>query len=138
MASEQKGLLVVAPGIPIIEIDEDDSLHELWVTEWTEFDLPQYGPNWRFVLMSVVFSDGILEFALVKEYENQQKEIIVHMRGDRFQWDSSIVPNAIEMVGSLTPKEMDTPFELRRASWDPVASEYDCGIRKIQGSQKGG
>lgn len=127
-------LIQVPPGIPIIELDEDDSLHELWATEWTEFNLPQHGLNWRLVAMSVILSGGILEFAVALEYENQEKIVLVHMRGDRFEWENSVIPRAKEMAVALTPDGM-APLDLRQSSWDPTVSEYDCGIRKIEGSQ---
>ena len=126
--------ILVPPGIPIIELGKDDSLHELWTTEWTEFNLPQHGLNWRLVAMSVIHSGGILEFAIALEYENQEKVVLAHMRGDRFEWNNSIVPRAKEMAIVLTPEGV-APLELRLSSWDPIISEYDCGIRKTEGSQ---
>lgn len=124
----------VSPGIPIIELDEDDSLHELWATDWTEFDLPQQGLNWRLIAASAILSGGILEFVIALGYESQEKVVLVHMRGDRFEWENSVLPRAREMATALTPQEIE-PLELRRSSWDPTVSEYDCGIRKVQGSQ---
>ena len=122
----------VPPGTPIIELDEDDTLHELWVTDWTEFDLPQQGLNWRLAAMSALLADGLLEFAIAMEYENQEKVVLAHMRGDRYEWEHSIIPRAQQMAIALTPASME-PLELRKASWDPTVSEYDCGIRKAEG-----
>ena len=124
----------VPPGIPIIELGEGDSLHEFWATEWTEFNLPQHGLNWRLVAMSIIHSGGILEFAIALEYENQEKIVLVHMRGDRFEWENSVIPRAKEMAAALTPDGMD-PLGLMQSSWDSTASEYDCGIRRTEGSQ---
>ena len=84
--NKNQPIVKVAPETPVIEIDDDDSPHEIWKTEWTEFDLPKYGMNWRIVLISVLLSDGILEWALIKEYEDHSKEVITHMKGDRYAW----------------------------------------------------
>jgi hypothetical protein len=82
----------VAPEVPIIEIDDDDELHEIWTTEWTEFKVPQYGDNWRLVLISAILSDGILEWAIFRQYETGIKEVITHMRGDRGPLDHQSLP----------------------------------------------
>ena len=126
----------VSPEIPIIEVDEDDSLHEFWTTEWTEFNLPQYGANWRIILLSVVRSDGILEWALLREYEDHSKEVISHMCGDRFVWEKTILPGVREMMHALSPQK-PTPQQLTltKSSWDerPI-SERDLGIRMKKAS----
>ena len=121
----------VPPQVPIIEVDEDDSLHEFWTTEWTEFTEPQYGLNWRIILLSVIRSDGILEWALVREFEDHSKEVNSHMSGDRFVWDQTILPAVKEMVRALSPREpVEQELTLTKSSWDerPV-SERDLGIR---------
>lgn len=129
-------IVKVAPEVPIIEVDEDDSLHEIWITEWTEFNLPQYGLNWRIVLFSIVRADGILEWALTKEYEDRTKEVISHMRGDRFLWENTILPGVKEMMHALSPQEPEPQeLTLTKTSWDdrPV-SERELGIRMKKAS----
>ena len=55
-------------GHPAITIDDDDVMHEIYWSDWTEFDDLKYGPDWRFVLISVKRNNGKIEFALIRHY----------------------------------------------------------------------
>lgn len=114
MANE---IVTLPAGYPAITIDDDDKMHEIYWSEWTEFDDLRFGPDWRFALFSVERKTGKIEFALVRHYENDMKDVLVHM-----ECGESAFPSMVEMAQGIvktgSPTEPE-PFEmaLRKGEW---------------------
>lgn len=111
------------PSLEVIELNEGDIEYEAWATDWTEFQEPQYGPNWRFALVSVIRSNGTLEWALIRQYEHSGKDVILHMAGDFEQWETHIIPNAQAVVKAGSPKDTKYGIELvlEKTTWKDLS-----------------
>ncbi len=110
-------IVTLPAGHPAILIDNDDAMHEIHWTEWTEFDDLKYGPDWRFAMFSVVRQDGQVEFALIRHYENDMKDVLIHMKCPKDVFPS-MVEKAQGIVKAGSPKDPE-PFAmvLKKGEW---------------------
>ncbi len=123
MNSKEPEVYRIPPGIPVIEIDEGDLEYEAWATEWTEFREPQYGPNWRIILISVLRASGALEFALIRQYEYAGKDVILHLQGALDQWETFVLPHAQRIAKLSSPRDPKHPLELelKKTTWQDLS-----------------
>ena len=123
MSSKDPEVYRIPPGIPVIETDEHDLQHEAWATEWTEFQEPQYGPNWRLVLFSVLRASGALEFALIRQYEYAGKDVILHLSGTIGQWEAFAIPHAqrIAKLSSPSDPKYAQEMKLQKTTWKDIS-----------------
>ncbi len=110
-------IVTLPSGTPVIDIDNDDEMYEVYWSEWTEFDDLRYGPDWRFAMFSVVRKDGEIEFALIRHYENDMKDVLIHMKCSKDTFPN-MVKGAQKIVKAGSPQEPE-PFvmELRKGEW---------------------
>lgn len=123
MSSKQPEVYRIPPGIPVIETDEGDLEHEAWATEWTEFREPQYGPNWRLILISVLRVSGALEFALIRQYEYAGKDVILHLIGTLNQWEAFALPHAQRIAKLSSPRDhkYSQDLKLEKTTWKDIS-----------------
>ncbi len=114
MASKKNSeILAVNPIVPVIEIDDTDEFGEVWKTNWVEYD--EILPSWRLILFSVLREDGEMEWALIRQIENNPSvQSILHMKGDRDRWPA-IIKMAKEYVLMVHPKGHE--LDLRLSEW---------------------
>lgn len=113
-------IVTVPARVPVLKIGDADRLHKCYVSEYTEFMDLSFGPDWRFVLMSVIRPDGKIEFILFRHYEDDMKDVLVHMKCDHDTFPG-ILENAKELVKAGSPKEPEEiEMELVECEW----SEY--------------
>lgn len=97
-------IVTLPASLPVLKIGDADRLHKCYVSEYTEFMDLTFGPDWRFVLMSVIRPDGKIEFALIRHYEDDMKDVLVHMKCDPDTFPN-ILENAQKLVKEGSPKE---------------------------------
>jgi len=129
MKSEKMETYRLPPGIEVIELEDGDRPHEVYVTDWTEFQEPQYGPNWRFVLLSVIRKSGELEFALIRQYEYAGKDVVAHMKGRPENW-VMVMEHAIQIAraGSVHDPKYPVELEFEKSTWDAISGISDEDI----------
>jgi hypothetical protein len=110
-------IVTLPAGQSVIDIGDNDRLHKCYVSEYTEFSDLQFGPDWRFCLMSVVRPDKMIEFALIRHYENDMKDVLIHMKcaPDKFQIMLAEAQLIVKAGSPKEPEEME--MELVECEW---------------------
>lgn len=110
-------IVTLPPGHPVIKIGDADRLHKCYISEYTEFMDLKYGPDWRFVLLSVIRPDGKIEFALIRHYEDEMKDVLIQMQCAHSVFPS-MVDEAQKVVKVGSPKEPEEiEMELVECDW---------------------
>jgi hypothetical protein len=110
-------IVTLPAGHPVIKIGDADRLHKCYISEFTEFMDLKYGPDWRFVLLSVVRPDGKIEFALIRHYEDDMRDVLIQMKCPAASFPS-MLEEAQKVVKAGSPKEPEElEMELVECDW---------------------